>query len=153
MLRQCPARTTIVSGRFDDPCAATVSGGIIGFAKGLRFFDFARCARNESRVAAHVPAMERVDRFYSDCSGDCSQCKRTLEHRLVAPRTLRFTWPNVLPLKRSAYLSNSDLTRTAEVRHRTIRYLVSKPDEHCGNLECPRKPTTSIRALARAWVG
>src|SRR6516165_2320879 len=42
--------------------------------------------------------------------------------------------------KRSAYLSK--LTRTAEVRHRTIRCLVSKPDEHCGNLECPRKPTT-----------
>ena len=42
--------------------------------------------------------------------------------------------------------------RTAQVTHRTIRSLVSKPDEHCGNLECPRKPTTSIlRALARAW--
>ena len=31
--------------------------------------------------------------------------------------------------------------RTAQVTHRTIRSLVSKPDEHCGNLECPRKPT------------
>ena len=30
------------------------------------------------------PEMERMGRFYSDCSGDCSQCKRTLEHRLVA---------------------------------------------------------------------
>ena len=54
------------------------------FAKRLRFFDFARCARNESRVAAHAPETERMDRFYSDRSGDCSQCKRTLEHRLVA---------------------------------------------------------------------
>jgi hypothetical protein len=97
--------------------------------------------------------MERMDRFYSDCSGRCSQCKRTLEHRLVAwlPSDSKICLANVLPLKRSAYLSNSDLMRTAEVRHRTIRYLVSKPDEHCGNLECPRKPTTSIRALARAW--
>ena len=30
------------------------------------------------------------------------------------PRTLRFTWSNVLPLKRSAYLSDSNLGRTAE---------------------------------------
>jgi hypothetical protein len=39
--------------------------------------------------------------------------------------------------------------RTAQVTHRTIRSSVSKPDEHCGNLECPRKPTTFIRDLAR----
>ena len=43
------------------------------------------------------------------------------------------------PLKRSAYLSNSDLTRTAEVRHRTIRYVVSKPDEHW-NVRESRQP-------------
>ena len=35
-------------------------------------------------VSPCTPRMERMDRFYSDCSGDCSQCKRTLEHRLVA---------------------------------------------------------------------
>jgi len=35
---------------------------------------------------------------------------------------------------RSAYLSNSDLARTAEVTHHTIRCLVSKPNEHCGNI-------------------
>ena len=45
------------------------------------------------------------------------------------PRTLRFTWSNVLPLKRSAYLSDSNLGRTAEVTRRMIRCLVSKPDE------------------------
>ena len=40
--------------------------------------------------------------------------------------TLRFTLENALPLKRSANLSDSDLARTAEVAHRTIRCLVSK---------------------------
>jgi hypothetical protein len=76
-------------------------------------------------VSPRTPEMERMDRFYSDCSGDCSHRKRTLQHRLVALGTLRFTWRNVLPLKRSAYLSK--LTRTAEVRHRAIRCLVNAP--------------------------
>jgi hypothetical protein len=35
-------------------------------------------------VSPHAPEMERMDRSYSDCSGDCSKCKRTLEHRSVA---------------------------------------------------------------------
>jgi hypothetical protein len=63
----------------------------------------------------------------------------TLEHRLVASH------PKIYLAKRAAakaqrlfILSDSDLARTAEVTHRTIRCLVSKPDEHCGNLECPR---------------
>jgi hypothetical protein len=55
----------------------------------------------------------------------------------------------VLPLKRSAYLSDSNLARTAEVTDRTIRCLVSKPDEHCGKLGMSAKPTTFIRDLAR----
>ena len=32
--------------------------------------------------------------------------------------------------------------------HRTIRCLVSKSDEHCGNLEMSAKPTSFIRDLA-----
>ena len=47
------------------------------------------------------------------------------------------------------FISDSDLARTAEVTHRTIRCLVSKPDEHCGKLGMSAKPTTFIRDLAR----
>src|SRR5262249_30187432 len=65
-LRQRPAPTTIVSRRFDHPSAATVSGGIIRFAKRLRLFDFARCGRQESHVTAHAPEMECTDRIQSD---------------------------------------------------------------------------------------
>ena len=36
---------------FEDPDAAAVCGSIMRFAKGLRGFDFARCARNESHAA------------------------------------------------------------------------------------------------------
>ena len=36
---------------FEDPDTAAVCGSIMGFAKGLRGFDFARCARNESHAA------------------------------------------------------------------------------------------------------
>jgi hypothetical protein len=55
-----------------------------------------------------------------------------------------------LPSDSKIYLAKrAAAKRTAEVTHRAIRCLVSKPDEHCGNLECPRKPTTFIRDLAR----
>ena len=33
--------------------------------KATPVFGFARCARNESRVAAHAPEMESMDRFYA----------------------------------------------------------------------------------------
>ena len=36
---------------FEDPDAAAVCGSIMRFAKGLRVFDFARCARNESHTS------------------------------------------------------------------------------------------------------
>jgi hypothetical protein len=36
---------------FEDPDAATACGSIMRFAKGLRGFDFAWCARNERHAA------------------------------------------------------------------------------------------------------
>jgi len=48
---------------------------------------------------------------------------------------------------RSAYLSNSDLARTAEVTHRTIRCLVSKPTNMVETWNV-RETTTFIRDLA-----
>ena len=36
---------------FEDPDAAAACGSIMRFAKGLRVFDFARCARNESHTS------------------------------------------------------------------------------------------------------
>jgi hypothetical protein len=44
-----------------------------------------------------------------------------------SPSDSKIYLENALSLKRSAYLSDSDLARTAEVTHRTIRCLVSKP--------------------------
>src|SRR6516162_10293169 len=38
----------ILLRRFDDPGTAAVFGDILRFTKGLRFFNLARCARNES---------------------------------------------------------------------------------------------------------
>jgi hypothetical protein len=55
---------------------------------------------------------------------------------------------NALPLKRSAYLSGSDLARTAEVAHRTIRCLVSKPMNIVETLNV-RKSDNLIRDLAQ----
>ena len=52
---------------------------------------------------------------------------------------LNIAW---LPSDSKIYLAKrAAAKRTAQVTHRTIRSLVSKPDEHCGNLEFPRKPT------------
>ena len=49
---------------------------------------------------------------------------------------LNIAW---LPSDSKIYLAKrAAAKRTAQVTHRTIRSLVSKPDEHCGNLECPR---------------
>ena len=59
---------------------------------------------------------------------------------------LNIAW---LPSDSKIYLAKrAAAKRTAQVTHRTIRSLVSKPDEHCGNLKCPRKPT-NLYDLAR----
>ncbi len=64
-----------------------------------------------------------------------------------SPSDSKIYLENALPLKRSAYLSDSDLARTAEVTHRTIRCLVSKPTNIVGTLDV-RETDNLIRDLA-----
>ena len=77
LLTQRAARTTTISRRFDDPALRPSLAVIMGFAKRLRFFDFAPCARRtKNNVSASKQGMVVLDFQATECSVDLAQFDR-----------------------------------------------------------------------------